>query len=103
MMPRYSTGDDLYEEMLERPSYYGISVYRQNPCCYKDQVEASIDMSLGHFDFASDAAHKMRAAARVVEALTLRFYETGEIETVMGACEGCTDIDPRWLALEATG
>jgi len=83
--------DDLFKEMLEDPAFFGISVYRRNPCCYRDQVEVD---GIGtvmreHYDDAEEAVIRLKALTRAVEALIDRFRETGDIETLMGACEGC--------------
>jgi hypothetical protein len=81
--------EQMARDIADNPAYYGLRVYRQNPCCYGDQAEATVEVSFGHFDDAEDAATKLLAVGRAVEILIDRFRQHGEIETVMGVCEGC--------------
>lgn len=81
--------ESLARDMADNPGYYGVSVYRRNPCCYGDQAEVQIDLSLHHWDDAEEAVRKLQAVTRAIEILIDRFRQHGEIETMQGACEGC--------------
>lgn len=97
------TLESLTEEMVERPGYYGISFYRENPCCDRDRLKVSFQNGVvgATFETAEDASKYLGAVTATVEHYRAKFAEDPlEFETG-GPCISCLrkgDYDPKWAA-----
>lgn len=103
MMRRYPSLQDLTFEILDNPAFFGLSVYRLNPCCSKDQAEVSLHPHIAQttYENAEDAATYFKALAAAIDELVSRFADKGEIATENWPCDSCWeagDVDPAWLA-----
>jgi hypothetical protein len=101
MNRRYTDADTLANDMFENPGFYGISVYRQNPCCAKDQARVELAHGIldAYYEDAEDAVVYTQALSTAIALFISNFRENGIIDTG-GPCESCLeagDVDPAWL------
>ena len=106
-MSRYTDVDTLAEEMIQDPEFFGISIWRENPCCYRDRLrvqfhEHQLDRS---WQDVEEAAVYLEAMTRTMKEYQDRFAANPNdpsIETTGYPCGGCVmdnNVEAAWMEL----
>lgn len=103
-MTRFMDVDDAVEQFLTDPGFYGISFYRDNPCCAKEVARFGLHPDAPKFEDLDEAAVYFTGLAKAIDVMRDRFAADPNNFTTGAPCESCLekgDVDLGWLRTHA--